>query len=149
MSGWTWLGLVAFVATVIAALLVLWRWPFKFAVRSTALVGWMENQLADLDTMTRDLALWSDNARTHASAHGSAVDRLQGRGRVASHRNRRPCVGPERTLTMPENPSRSRSRRSSHRSRRCRIPSTSASNVDRRPLAGRDHSRWSRVGPSQ
>ncbi len=73
MSGWTWLGVVAFVATVIAALLVLWPWPFKFAVRATALVGWMENQQADLDTMTRDLALWSDSARTH---NQRTLDRL-------------------------------------------------------------------------
>jgi hypothetical protein len=60
MSGWTWLGVVAFVATVTAALLVLWPWPFKFAVRATALLGWMENQKAELDTMTRDLASTPD-----------------------------------------------------------------------------------------
>jgi hypothetical protein len=64
---------VAFVATVIAALLVLWPWPFKFAVRATALVDWMENHQADLDTMNRDLALWSDNARTH---NQRTLDRL-------------------------------------------------------------------------
>lgn len=58
---WTWIAVATFVLIALAVLVVLWPRKLTLSLASPKLVGWIENDDADLNQMRRDAALWLDD----------------------------------------------------------------------------------------
>lgn len=73
VGGWTWIAVVTFVFIALAVLVVLWPRKLTLSLASPKLVGWIENDGADLNKMRRDAALWLDD---HYAANQRKLDRM-------------------------------------------------------------------------
>lgn len=73
IGGWAWVGVAAFVGTIVAALVVLLPWTFGLSASAAEMVGWVENRGAGSDDVARDLALRYSKARDN---NEKALNRL-------------------------------------------------------------------------
>lgn len=73
LGHWTWVAVAAFVLIALGVLFVMWPRKFTLSLGSPKLVGWVEDDGAELNKMRRDVALWLDD---HHTENQKKLDRM-------------------------------------------------------------------------